>query len=135
MPRKDLVEGSVPVKLDIPVRRIQDLICSALEGGSNYWYTITEFNEPDEFPNRFDLNRVFKHVEYPTNPGGSLVIRDKEDDSRPDLVLNLDSIARGINVMAEKHPRHFAVFLSENDDAETGDVFLQCCLFGELVYG
>ncbi len=25
--------------------------------------------------------------------------------------------------------------LAENDDATTGDVFLQCALFGELVFG
>jgi len=25
--------------------------------------------------------------------------------------------------------------LSDNDDDGTGDVFLQCCLFGEIVYG
>jgi hypothetical protein len=25
--------------------------------------------------------------------------------------------------------------LNENDDADTGDVFLQLCLFGEVVYG
>jgi len=37
--------------------------------------------------------------------------------------------------MAEKYPRHFHNFLEENDDAETGDVFIQCCLFGEIVYG
>jgi hypothetical protein len=32
-------------------------------------------------------------------------------------------------------PRHFADVLNENDDAGTGDVFLQCCLFGEIIFG
>jgi len=38
-------------------------------------------------------------------------------------------------VMAKKEPRHFADFLKEDYDETTGDVFLQCCLFGEVIYG
>jgi hypothetical protein len=38
-------------------------------------------------------------------------------------------------LMAEKEPRHFGDFMGENDDATTSDVFLQLCLFGEVVYG
>jgi len=37
--------------------------------------------------------------------------------------------------MAEKYPRHFANFAQEAEDAETGDVFIQCCVLGEIVYG
>ena len=32
-------------------------------------------------------------------------------------------------------PRHLADFMSESDDASTGDVFLQLCIFGSVVYG
>jgi hypothetical protein len=44
------------------------------------------------------------------------------------------AIKSGLKVMAEKYPHHWQDFVSENDDAITGDVFLQCCLFGEIVY-
>ena len=37
--------------------------------------------------------------------------------------------------MAKKFPKCFADFLTENDDAETADVLLQCALFGEVRYG
>jgi hypothetical protein len=37
--------------------------------------------------------------------------------------------------MAREYGRHFSDMIAENDDATTADVFLQCCLFGELVYG
>jgi hypothetical protein len=36
--------------------------------------------------------------------------------------------------MAVECPRHFADFLNEKADAVTGDAFLQCCLFGEVIY-
>ena len=37
--------------------------------------------------------------------------------------------------MADKHKRHFDDMVSENGDADTADVFLQCCALKELVYG
>jgi hypothetical protein len=37
--------------------------------------------------------------------------------------------------MAADYPRHFADLVNENDDADTGDAFVQCCVFGEVIYG
>jgi hypothetical protein len=42
---------------------------------------------------------------------------------------------KAMNVMAMNYPRHFADFLNEAADAITADAFLQCCLFGALIYG
>jgi hypothetical protein len=44
-------------------------------------------------------------------------------------------VTKGLEIMATKYARHFADLVSENDDADTHDVFLQCALFGEVVYG
>lgn len=42
----------------------------------------------------------------------------------------------GLVIMAKKYPEHFAnVILDDHQDAETADFFIQCCLFGEIVYG
>ena len=49
--------------------------------------------------------------------------------------MDLKSISEGLNVMATHCPRHLADFLNEESDAATADVFLQCCLFGDLIYG
>lgn len=49
--------------------------------------------------------------------------------------LDLVTIARGVAIMSEKFPSHFREMMSENFDAETGDCMLQCCLFGDIVYG
>lgn len=42
---------------------------------------------------------------------------------------------RGLSLMAEKSPKHFADLISENDDALTHDVFMQYVILGEVVYG
>lgn len=41
----------------------------------------------------------------------------------------------GLQLMAEKYPDHFKDLMQENDDAITGDVFLQCIALKEVVYG
>ena len=46
-----------------------------------------------------------------------------------------DQLHSGLRAMATKFPFNFANFIGENDDAETADVFIQCCLFGGLRYG
>jgi hypothetical protein len=44
-------------------------------------------------------------------------------------------MVRGLQLMADKYPNHFADFMQENDDATTSDVFLQLSVFGELIFG
>ena len=61
-------------------------------------------------------------------------IKDLED-KETEYSLTLEIIKKGLITMAKKEPQHFADLLSDNDDNTTGDVFLQCCLFGKVVYG
>lgn len=137
----------IKTTVEVPVRRVQDMLCCAFEGGSNYWYMIEKFHEPSEFVNFSDRPfgdenhkpQIFRHVDYPTNPGGYLIVSDAKLQGEIDEItrkkLDLEACERGLQVMAEKYPRHFSDMMRDEDDACTGDVFLQCCLFGELIYG
>jgi hypothetical protein len=140
----------------ITEQRTRDLLCSALEGGSNYW--IERISYRYRLPEGHDLKdydchngHVGKHLpkhladagEYhpkylviPFIPGCSIGISVLDDDAKGHIQHTLDiaCMQRGMQLMAEKYPARFAEFLSENDDAETGDLFLQLSLFGELVY-
>lgn len=49
--------------------------------------------------------------------------------------LNLQMIKKGLTVMAKKFPNDFADFIKGDYDMNTGDTFLQCCIFGEVIYG
>ena len=64
--------------------------------------------------------------------GGHTMVVDEDGDHH---MLNLDALKRGAGIMASKYTRHWQAFVSENDDAETSDVFLQCCLLDGIVYG
>ena len=112
--------------------------CSAapLKGGANYWYRIERYITPPAVTVRFaDQDRTVRYLDYPLNAGGGVEIANTEDPGRGVKTLARASIERGLAIMATKYPAHMADFLIENDDATTGDVFLQCCLYGEILLG
>lgn len=137
------------IELEINKGRIADLLCCAFEGGSNYWCfgnniqgigtdespTII-WQELDGWNDNFPNCIVYPHCLYPLFDGGKYQVTEMcDDDPNKTHILNLLKIKSGLKIMAEKYPRHFGDWLAENDDATTGDVFLQCCLFGEVKYG
>ena len=139
--KKQIPTFPVTLEHQIPLDRIASLICTAMEGGIGYWSQIIGYDTPPELTWTMDgmdgddpNPTVFKHIDYPINKGGAVKLRDLEDDGKV-YRFNLPKIQKGLRVMAEKYPRHFQNFIDENFDAETGDVFVQCCLFGEIVYG
>lgn len=123
---------------NVSFRNVAYLLCSAFEGGSNYWAEIKSTQKPKAFSFLLDSdiggeNPKPSLVDYPLN-GGSITFQDSEGDM-PDSVLDFEAIKRGLQVMANDHPTHWHDFLNENDDATTADVFLQCCIYGEIIFG
>ena len=49
--------------------------------------------------------------------------------------LTIDNVERGLELMRDQYPRHFADLVGEDDDLVTGDVWLQLAVFGEVIYG
>ena len=50
-------------------------------------------------------------------------------------LLTGDKVRSGVAVMAATYPYHFGNLLADNSDATTGDVLVQCALFGKIIYG
>lgn len=117
----------VKTVVKIPQERIKDLLIGAFEGSSKHWYCIQDRTKNSDL-----------YVDEPFIVGGFILIDDSmADDPTLALPIKLDfeRLEIGLAVFAEKEPRHFGDFISENDDAVTADVFLQCCVFGEVIYG
>ena len=119
---------------------LAEVLCCALEGGSNYWYRLDQCVEPTvwEFSSEPSPENKGEHWahDYPFNPGGALLISSAlEDSSHKTRCLDAVAIQWGLITMAQKYPSHLSDLFREEFDAETGDVLLQCSLFGELIYG
>ena len=127
---------TITAPIEIDEKHIASLLCSAFEGGSNYWYRIERFIAPPAVTVRYaDEGRVYRHIDYPLNVGGALEIANTEDPSLGVRTLDRSAIEQGLILMGREYPQHMADFLQENDDATTGDVFLQCCLYGRILLG
>jgi hypothetical protein len=148
---------AVRVETPIPYNRLLDLLTSAFEGGSNYWIDFVHNKEGEDWDKL--PKGGFQYVQEVPFLGGTLLIEPNENPGTPKVpgvrtklqrrdeepykeevwVLNLEALERGIKTMAAlKHGEgghHWPNFLNDHADAETGDVFLQCCLFGEIVFG
>ena len=49
--------------------------------------------------------------------------------------ITIVEVQKGLELMRDQYPRHYADLVEENDDLITGDVWLQLAVFGELIYG
>ena len=132
---------TIDIVTPVPLMRIYNLIVTANESGSGYWARqIDETVPPDAdvswMDDPEDAKRWPHHVAALC--GGSVkygVLNDAGNLGRKRYTLDMGAIKKGLQIMSTKYPEHFGAFMSENDDAETGDVFLQCCLLGEIKYG
>jgi hypothetical protein len=126
----------ISIKQEVKLTRIADLLCSALEGGSSYWCDINWQRSTAPPKIAPEIKKEFgesKHISWPLSDNGHLCVVDLTDDE--EYFLDLPLIVVGLQAMADKYPKHFADLLNEDEDADTADTFLQCCLFGEERYG
>jgi hypothetical protein len=129
------------------IQTIRDLLVTALEGGSNYWYTIdhkknvypagTSFKDFKE-GGKMQIPGNYYHWSelLPTIPGGAIMITDKtEEGEQKSYRLDLPALQKGLSVVKHKYPKRYKEIMEDNMDAEDGDVFLQSAVFGEVIYG
>jgi len=143
---------NVATQTVIPEQRVRDLLTSAIEGGTGYWALIWEYQfasglQYSDFQEdgKMQIPDNYHHPAelIPFVPGCAVLFVDSNEvarnaDELPEGVtawkLDRQALHDGLRVMAEHHLRHWYNFIEGNDDAETGDIFLQLCLFGEIVY-
>lgn len=142
-----MIATKVKIVIEIEEQRLRDLLCTAFEGGSTYWVrqanvakmSVEQKAKIDAIIAEREANddQGYYTHDYPFDGVNVTIVHDaikgKRETER--TVLTRDKLIKGIEVMAEKYPRHFADFMAEDDDAITGDVYLQCALFGEIIFG
>jgi len=132
--KKELPVVLVPVKVEVSAQKICDQLCAAFEGGSNYWLRAAALIDSLVPPKK---GNIWYGQEKIYTPGFrcELGYDDPEGPGETVKIITWDDLAKGLQIMAEKYPRHFADVIDETGDAITGDVYIQCVIFGEIVYG
>jgi len=120
---------------------VASLLASAMESGSGYWAQIVGYVEPMEpkaviDADLSDVPEVYPHCDYPLT-GGAVLLRRADEPNAAPLRLDGEAIERGLRLLRDTKAGalHWGHWLNESDDATTGDVFLQLCVLGKIVYG
>ena len=149
---------NVTMQIDIPARRIADIMVTAMEHNdmTRSWVAAVRLRSPTEddiymrtknhnwydvpelWAGEFEIDvwEISDEGVYP----GSFDPEGNYDAKLDELGLTKHTIRKadldaGIKLMAEKHPSSFGDWMTENDDAITADVFLQCVVLKDVIYG
>lgn len=128
------------IRQEIPRSVLENIFVTALEGGSNYWYFLTDDavklirtavpKEQEPYLAVAMLKAVLDHnVIVPIN--------DAEDEEEVVGHLNKETIQKRLSTLSKDEGLKWSLDaeLSENGDAETSDVVFQFLAMGEYVYG
>lgn len=125
--------------VSLDTERLFGLLCSAFEGGSNYWITLVDTKLTNEEikqkrTEKPDYSWIYDAVLY---EGGSVLIHvDMNEDGNVKIhELTLDKFIKGVQRLFDTYPHEAKAILEEQDDANTGDIALQLALFDEVVFG
>ncbi len=115
------MKNTISIRKHISLDDIKDLLCGCATG-SSYWASS-------------DLGYQSGMDDAVSEKGTEIQDIEASDDINPKLyMLDIKKIKRGLTVFAKKYPKAFVNFICEDYDELTSDVFLQCCLFGEVIY-
>lgn len=117
---------TIKTEVTIPLARFVDQFTSACEGGSNYWcHEVENLVKPKG--KNIEAEDYYKLM----LKGFTLV--DRESGKTHNVTEEM--VSKAIENIGETAPWVLSAILDENDDAETGDQFLQLCTFGKVIYG
>jgi hypothetical protein len=131
----------IVTEVEVPINRVRDLLVCAFEGGSNYWAGVSyrkirEGLKPEDFLAGGSQQPTGGYYHWcqlmPTVEGCSVMVTDQEENEQWEL--DLRHLVNGLHLLAARYPHHWTDFIQENEDANTGDIYLQVCLFGEERY-
>lgn len=141
----------VSLKIKIPLSHVNDIITTALEGGSNYWYLLKEDATAilDRYKGKYvpDIHGPRKELFYGYRveavlpaimEGEKIAIHDDEDPDGPVIgYFSLENMKKGLAIIAEKYPDYLRMILDADADydASDADVIVQLLTLGEVFYG
>jgi len=114
----------------------ENLIITALEGGSNYWYLIDEKNTKLISEHKTEEKPCLSEAFFTAiQKGKTIEIFDIENENEKLGEINLESIKKAEEILLKDYQYIFANILKEEDDANDADIWFQLAVMGEVVFG
>jgi len=128
------------VKLTKEIGRelIENIFVTALEGGSNYWYFLSQETTKkirNAVPKSLDPYLSTAIVKAIFDFGIDVDINDAENEDEILGTINAKNFQERLQLLADSPNSHVLDSeLNENGDAETSDVIFQYITMGEVVF-
>lgn len=130
------------VLFDIDDKRLHDVFCNAMYSSRDLLVVEEEWDRIDEYwnsplnkdvreahPDPYIERKMWAYIEA----GKSIAFYDEYQEQF--CMLSWHRVCEGTAKMAKDYDWHFMNIITEDDDATTADVWLQCVLLGDVVYG
>ena len=129
------------IVLKIPVKKevLEDVFVTALEGGSNYWYFLSDetiekiraavSKDEDEYLATAMLKAILDHDVH-------VAINDAENEDEVVGVITRATIQPRLQELINSEDKWaLEAHMSENGDADSADVVFQYLAMGGVIYG
>lgn len=126
------VKTSLTASVEIPFQTISDILITALEGGSNYWYYLPDLRAVKKLVKEIDISKS-ERIALAVFRGASIPVHDTDAEEGEEAMLgylNLENIKRGINLYINDGRA-----LNPCIDADEADLFFQFVVMGKIVFG
>jgi hypothetical protein len=115
--------------VEVSPRHIADQIVTAIEGGVGYW--LEKF-EPVKGHERATTEPWYDDEKVWSD---DFLVKCSVIEEEKTFEFTPQSIRDGLQWLAANRAHRIEQILQETGDADTADVFLQACLFKDIVYG
>ena len=125
----------ITLKTKVSMDHFEEIIVTALEGGSNYWYEINadEFKDELEGENGEPLSTRIAQSLY-NNPDFKMKVYDVEEGDLLGTVTQ-SSMLKAIGTAHQDYSQVYHDLMEGQGDADTADVLFQLAVMNEIVFG
>jgi hypothetical protein len=113
---------------------IEDLIVTALEGGSSYWYFLPLENK-DSICEAAPGEPLSIQISSFIKAGGTITITDCEDQEEELGKINMKSIENAFELMIANHIQEYANIIQEDYDVDDADIWFQLAVMSKVIFG
>ena len=128
---------TITINQKISRQVLEDIFVTALEGGSNYWYYLSEEaiklirdavpKSEDPYLSTAILKAIEKGVEVPIN--------DAEDEEEVIGIISLKTMQERLQKLSRSgNSDALMAHINEEGDADSADIVFQYLAFGEIVF-
>lgn len=124
--------------IEITGQQVAAIMSTGLEGGYSPWLKSALWIKKPQFYEEQRITPIMTGAFYEGDFQIEFIFDDPDEEEGTftgKKLVGPKEMQAAIEKFSEESPSHFADWMLENDDADTGDVFLQYICLNDIIYG